>query len=274
MENYKLYIHKFPNGKVYVGITSQDVEERWRHGEGYKNQLVYRAILKYGWDAILHQVLLSGMTKEEAEEREMEFISAFKSNNPEYGYNVSNGGNCYGTHSEETKRKIAKANTGRVCSEETREKISKRNKGKKISKEQREKISHALKGRVFTQEHRDKIGASHKGRTLSEEARKKLSAAKMGHKFYCNNPEERGEKISNAMKIRNAERPEIMDKMRSASVESCSKAVLQKTVDGQEVAIWASAAEIERVLGINHRQISRACRKDGKVVCGYLWSFV
>ena len=105
MENYKLYIHKFPNGKVYVGITSQDVEERWRHGEGYKNQLVYRAILKYGWDATSHQVLLSGMTKEEAEEREMEFISAFKSNNPEYGYNVSNGGNCYGTHSEETKRK-------------------------------------------------------------------------------------------------------------------------------------------------------------------------
>ena len=274
MENYKLYIHKFPNGKVYVGITSQDVEERWRHGEGYKNQLVYRAILKYGWDATSHQVLLSGMTKEEAEEREMEFISAFKSNNPEYGYNVSNGGNCYGTHSEETKRKIAKANTGRVCSDETREKIRKANKGKKISKEQRKKISQTLKGRVFTQEHRDKIGASHKGRTLSEEARKKLSAAKMGHKFYCNNPEERGEKISNAMKIRNAERPEIMDKMRSASVERCSKAVLQKTVDGQEVAIWASAAEIERVLGINHVQISRACRKDGKVVCGFLWSFV
>ena len=49
MENYKLYIHKFPNGKVYVGITSQDVGERWRHGEGYKDQLVYRAILKYGW---------------------------------------------------------------------------------------------------------------------------------------------------------------------------------------------------------------------------------
>ena len=114
MENYKLYIHKFPNGKVYVGITSQDVDERWRHGEGYKNQLVYRAILKYGWDAISHQVLLSGMTKEEAELKEMEFISAFKSNNPEYGYNVANGGNCYGTHSEETKRKIAEANTGRI----------------------------------------------------------------------------------------------------------------------------------------------------------------
>lgn len=274
MENYKLYIHKFPNGKVYVGITSQDVDERWRHGEGYKNQLVYRAILKYGWDAISHQVLLSGMTKEEAEEREMEFISAFKSNDPEYGYNVANGGNCYGTHSEATKRKIAEANTGRICSEETRKKISIGNSGKTISKEQREKISQSLKGRVLTQEHRDRIGAAKKGFTFSEESKKKISESRKGQKFYCNDPEARGEKISNAMKSRNAERPEIMDKMRSASVERCSKAVLQKTIDGQEVAIWASAAEIERVLGINHVQISRACREDGKVVCGYLWSFV
>lgn len=274
MENYKLYIHKFPNGKVYVGITSQDVDERWRHGEGYKNQLVYRAILKYGWDAISHQVLLSGMTKEEAEEMEMEFISAFKSNDPEYGYNVANGGNCYGTHSEATKRKIAEANTGRICSEETRKKISIGNSGKTISKEQREKISQSLKGRVFTQEHRDRIGAAKKGFTFSEESKKKVSESRKGQKFYCNDPEARGKKISNAMKNRNAERPEIMDKMRSASVERCSKAVLQKTIDGQEVAIWASAAEIERVLGINHVQISRACRKYGKVVCGYLWSFV
>lgn len=274
MENYKLYIHKFPNGKVYIGITSQDVNERWRHGEGYKNQLVYRAFLKYGWDAIFHQVLLSGMTKEEAEEREMEFISAFKSNNPEYGYNVANGGNCYGTHSEETKKKIAEANTGRICAEETRKKISIGNSGKEITKEQRDKISKTLKGRVFTQEHRDRIGASKKGCVLSEETKKKISEARMGQKFYCNDPEARGEKISNAMKNRNAERPEIMDKMRSASIERCSKAVLQKTIDGQKVAIWASAAEIERVLGINHVQISRACRKDGKAVCGYLWSFV
>ena len=274
MENYKLYIHKFPNGKVYVGITSQDVDERWRHGEGYKNQLVYRAILKYGWDAISHQVLLSGMTKEEAELKEMEFISAFKSNNPEYGYNVANGGNCYGTHSEETKRKIAEANTGRICTEETRKKISLGNSGKKIPKEQRDKISQSLKGRVFTQEHRERIGAAKKGFTFSEESKKKISESRKGQKFYCNDPEARGEKISNAMKNRNAERPEIMDKMRSASVERCSKAVLQKTIDGQEVAIWASAAEIERVLGINHVQISRACRKDEKVVCGYLWSFV
>ena len=274
MENYKLYIHKFPNGKVYIGITSQDVDERWRHGEGYKKQLVYRAILKYGWDAISHQVLLSGMTKEQAELKEMEFISAFKSNNPEYGYNVANGGNCYGTHSEETKRKIAEANTGRICTEETRKKISLGNSGKKIPKEQRDKISQSLKGRVLPQEHRERIGAAKKGFTFSEESKKKISESRKGQKFYCNDPEARGEKISTAMKSRNAERPEIMDKMRSASVERCSKAVLQKTIDGQEVAIWASAAEIERVLGIKHMQISRACRKDGKVVCGYLWSFV
>lgn len=75
MENYKLYIHKFPNDKVYIGITSQDVNKRWRQGEGYKDQFVYKAILKYGWKNILHQILLDGLSKEQAEEKEIEYIN-------------------------------------------------------------------------------------------------------------------------------------------------------------------------------------------------------
>ena len=29
-DNYSVYIHTCPNGKVYVGITSLDVNYRWR----------------------------------------------------------------------------------------------------------------------------------------------------------------------------------------------------------------------------------------------------
>lgn len=274
MENYKLYIHEFPNGKAYVGITSQDVEARWRRGEGYKNQFVYKAILKYGWDEILHRVLISGMTKEEAEEKEMYYISALKTNRLEYGYNVANGGNCYGTHSEETKRKIAESNAKRVCTEETRRKIRQGNIGKTLTEEQKEKISKSLQGRAFTQEHRDRISAAKKGVSPTAETRRKISEAKIGQKFHCNNPGERGRKISDAMKNRNKEQPEIIAKMQSASVKKCSKQVIQKSIDGNTIAIWASAAEIERILGINHVQISRACRNEGKIVSGFLWSFV
>ena len=54
--SYTVYKHTFPNNKVYIGITSQSVSRRWRNGEGYRNkqQLIYRAILKYGWDNIKH----------------------------------------------------------------------------------------------------------------------------------------------------------------------------------------------------------------------------
>jgi hypothetical protein len=51
MGEYTVYMHVFPNGKKYVGITSQDVSRRWRDGEGYEGQVVYGAILKYGWNS-------------------------------------------------------------------------------------------------------------------------------------------------------------------------------------------------------------------------------
>ena len=61
-------MHRFPNGKVYIGITKQTVEERWRNGEGYKTQLVHRAIEKYGWGNIEHIVLASCLSKKDAEQ--------------------------------------------------------------------------------------------------------------------------------------------------------------------------------------------------------------
>lgn len=36
-ENYTVYIHNFPNGKSYVGITGQLPEKRWKNGWGYKH---------------------------------------------------------------------------------------------------------------------------------------------------------------------------------------------------------------------------------------------
>ena len=46
---YKLYVHVFPNGKRYVGITGQKVNRRWRDGRGYaQNIRMTNAINKYG----------------------------------------------------------------------------------------------------------------------------------------------------------------------------------------------------------------------------------
>ena len=94
---YSVYCHTFPNGKRYVGISS-DCENRWRNGKGYETQpKMDRAIQKYGWENIKHDIVLSGLSKEQANELEKYLISEL--NTIQNGYNVTIGGDtvngCY-----------------------------------------------------------------------------------------------------------------------------------------------------------------------------------
>ena len=155
--SYTVYCHIFPNGKKYIGITKQDVKRRWRNGKGYEGQPVYNAILKYGWDNIIHKILYRGLSREEAEEKEIELIKAFNTNSHKDGYNVEKGGNTSEV-SEETKKKISEKrkayfknnkhwNSGRHLSEETKKKISKAHSGMKYSEDTRKKKSELFRGK-------------------------------------------------------------------------------------------------------------------------------
>ena len=67
MKRYCVYKHTFPNGKVYIGITSRKPNERWQNGKGYtSNRHLQNAIKKYGWINIKHDILLKDLTEEEA----------------------------------------------------------------------------------------------------------------------------------------------------------------------------------------------------------------
>lgn len=122
-ESYSVYKHTSPSGKVYIGITKQDPYQRWNNGNGYKkNEHFYSAICKYGWENFNHEILFSNLTEEEACSREQELIAEFRSNEREYGYNKSIGGEkgALGVvRSEETKKKMSEAKKGTKQSEET-----------------------------------------------------------------------------------------------------------------------------------------------------------
>lgn len=142
MKNFKVYIHTFPNNKVYVGITSyKNANYRWQNGKGYKTQrLMYNAIQKYGWDNIKHKVLFDNLTKEEAEKKEIELINFYKSSNKKYGYNIDNGGCHIGCHSKITRNKLSiiikqQYKNGRINP----------NKNKKLSVETKKKMSEIQK---------------------------------------------------------------------------------------------------------------------------------
>jgi group I intron endonuclease len=101
-----VYKHEAPNGKVYIGITSQSTSRRWRtNGEGYyqDTQKKFRnAINKYGWDNFKHEIIEDNISSlEEANARERYWISFYDSYHN--GYNSTLGGDASGTkkHSKE-----------------------------------------------------------------------------------------------------------------------------------------------------------------------------
>ena len=155
---YSVYKHTFPNNKVYIGITCQKPIRRWRKdGSGYgktrnkhghEQPLIWRAIQKYGWENVQHEILNEVELKEEAEKLERYYITeVYHSNNKEYGYNIENGGNYVGKLADETKEKLRKANLGKKHTKENIEKMKLRLLGHKTTEETKKKLSEKQKNR-------------------------------------------------------------------------------------------------------------------------------
>ena len=173
-KNYYIYKHTNKiNGKVYIGQTCQKPEYRWNHGKGYKEcPHFYDAILKYGWENFEHEIIETGLTNEEANERETYWINFFNSTNEDFGYNLSLGG------------------LNREFSEETKQKLS--NHAKKLweNKNHQEQISQIMKDKWNDENYRqsvltgvEKARQKHEEETgsrcfLTDEGRKRISEAR------------------------------------------------------------------------------------------------
>lgn len=73
---YCVYRHNCPDGRVYIGITSQAPGMRWNGGLGYQssNWEFFKYILAVGWNNIEHEILYMGLTESEAREIEKDEI--------------------------------------------------------------------------------------------------------------------------------------------------------------------------------------------------------
>lgn len=186
---YKVYKHTLPtsisgkeNDMVYIGITSQkNPWNRWGvHKAHYEyNKHFSRAISKYSWGNFIHEVLFDGLTKEEAERKEIELIAYYDSTNEKYGYNKANGGSSNGKHTEEVKKIMSEKAKERLKnpennpmygthhSEEAKRRISEKATGRRHSKEAKEKMSKQRTGEKNVMY----------GKTHTEEAKEKISKA-------------------------------------------------------------------------------------------------
>lgn len=258
MNNYTVYKHITPNNKIYVGITSRSVYERWNKGYGYiGNQYFYRAIKKYGWENIKHEILFSGLTKEEACKKEIELIEHYQSNKRIYGYNISSGGEggeAGVQFSEEHRLKISVALKG-----------NKNPSGKPISEEHRKHLSdcksginHPFYGKHLSEEHKKHISDSNSkekaywyGKKIPESARKKMSEKQMGK-----NNNNYGKHFSLDHKNKLAKAHNI------------------KTICVETGITYDSMLIASKLTGVCYSSISNCCNGKAKTAGGYHWKLI
>lgn len=174
---YCVYVHtNKTNGKKYVGITRQKPENRWHGGSAYKyNPHFYKAINKYGWDGFDHEVLMSGLTKEQANQWEVSLIAQYGSTNPEKGYNVSDGGEGHVSYSKEMRRRMSEAAKRRNHDPVKHENLCEANRRRWRREGEREKITDGL-NRYYSQnpERREAISKERR-RYFAEHPEKKTT---------------------------------------------------------------------------------------------------
>ena len=124
---YSIYVHTTPDGRKYVGCTSLKTYKRFQGGCNYKNCTRFNDAIKFfGWDNIKHDILETVEDKETALKREEYYTLLWRTNEPEFGYNIF---------------------VGSIPNQESKKKRSEKLKGKKQSEDTKKKRSESLRGR-------------------------------------------------------------------------------------------------------------------------------
>jgi group I intron endonuclease len=206
-----VYKATFPNGKSYIGQTSQKFNTRKRgHIFASKNLnasydynvIFHQAIRKYGEDNIQWTILEDGITDSVIlDDREIYWVSKLNTKTPN-GYNMADGGKSIRgyKHREDSKNKMSISRKGRIITPEWRKKLSESTKGRKKPqsfidkmtgrKQSPERIEKS-KGRIpwnkgkhgiFKEEAKNKMRLSRLGYHLSEEEKEYLRKTMQGNK--------------------------------------------------------------------------------------------
>jgi len=163
ISNFCIYIlQNRINNKIYVGQTNSVKKRLEKHKMDSKSSrpsmIISRALNKYGFENFNFILIEENLSLEDANYWEVFYIQFFQSKNKLFGYNLKDGGKN-SKHSQITKDKISAWHKGRPGkfgdknpffglkhTDETKEKISKANSGRVVSSEIKLKISLATTG--------------------------------------------------------------------------------------------------------------------------------
>lgn len=138
MEQKKYYgvVYKITNlviGKIYIGQTTKTPpEKRLKHhfydAMNRKSKCyIHRSMWKYGIQNFIFEIVCYAFNDDALNEMEKHFIKLYKSNNPEFGYNLTEGGGGVSgyRHTEDSKQKGGLTHKNIPLSEEHKQKLSK-----------------------------------------------------------------------------------------------------------------------------------------------------
>lgn len=228
--SYSVYALRFPNGKMYIGQTSLTPVKRWENGHGYRGcRKVNNAIQKYGWSSVEKILLCDGLTNEEADEAEKQYILEYKT--IENGYNIQTGGLNNGAgikRSKKTRDAIALA------------------KCKPVN-------CYDLSGNFIARYFSTLDAAEKTGIKCGQ-----ISAARSGR-----------QKTAGGFVWRHD--GDSFDKYTVEPEMPWKKVAAIK--NGEVIAVFCNANEAEKITGILHQHIHKACKGQRKTAGGYLWKY-
>jgi group I intron endonuclease len=248
------YIYMITNkidGKIYIGQTIRPIQKRLEEHRTKRSNcvLIYRAILKYGWENFekdYYECPDGDLNKHE--ELMVEVLGTLTPG----GYNLREGGGNRGKMSEETKQKMSESkqgdknhNYGLALDDKTKKKLSEANNGEKNywygknhTDETKQKLSKALLGKTHTNEAKQKIREARLGKTHTNETKQKMCEAKQGEKNHN------------------------------------SKKVYQYDLKGNFISSFGSCGEAARPLGKKDgTKISACAYGNRKTAYGFKWSY-
>lgn len=168
------------NGKVYIGQTTRELDERTKEHIRHNEIIVDKAIQKYGIENFTVEQIDLAENIDELNQKEMHWIEHYDCITPK-GYNQCYGGNntCGYHHKEESKQKMS------------------------IKKSQ----NYIGEGNPFY------------NKTHSEESRKKMSEARKGLKHLTEEQIKRLRESHHTVKVINVDTGEVFDSIKDAGLK-------------------------------------------------------
>lgn len=272
MGNYVVYKHTSPSGKVYIGITGKTPEERWRDGRGYShNSLFARAIKKYGWENISHEILAENLSAEKAKELECYFISQYRATERDYGYNLTDGGDGISGRKRTSEEKSHMRSVMLAAWQDPDYRQKQTASLQELGKHHKERgtLRAVWAENLQNPEFREHISNTRKEMWRDPDMRAKILAARA----EANSRPEVIEKRKRVNVGRKAT-PEVIEKMRVAQTKRSGVAVIQIDKEtGETINRYSSLHEASRHTGLLVNSIYVCCRGKRKTAGGFRWEY-